>query len=184
MKSEKKSTLITLGVIFIIVFCVGFYTFNSINSNNKKGDKVPAATTALSSSDAHVYTDLNLNPVDLQQYKKNVRVVNSWATWSPLSAGELEKLERLAVEYKDKNVVVLAVNRKENPALVKKFLSKTNNYNNLIFILDNTDNFFKTVEGFAMPETIFYDSSGNEVAHYRGVVSYDDMKKNIEAILQ
>lgn len=183
MKKEQKTAFITLGVILLIVLAVGFYTFGAAKIAQKNAADTPAATSALKGSEAHIYTDLNGNPIDLSQYEGKVRVVNSWASWCPFCVNELPDLEKLAAEYGGDEVVVLAINRKENPVIAKKFLNKVGQFNNLIFVMDSTDNYYKTTGGFSMPETIFYDREGNIAVHKRGFMKLEEMKVHVETAI-
>lgn len=51
-------------------------------------------------------------------------VVNFWATWCPPCRAEMPDLERVASEYRDLGVVVLAVDQLETPERVTSFLTE------------------------------------------------------------
>lgn len=80
------------------------------------------ATPTLELADAHGKT------WRLSDYKGQVVVLNFWATWCEPCRAELPQLQQLAVQDTaavDMNVVVLAVNYKEEPGKVLRFAQET-----------------------------------------------------------
>ncbi|MFO7154273.1 MAG: TlpA disulfide reductase family protein [Caldicoprobacter oshimai] len=53
--------------------------------------------------------DLNGNKVKLSDYKGKIIFLNFWATWCPPCRAEMPHMEEFYEEYKDEDVVVLAV---------------------------------------------------------------------------
>ena len=104
------------------------------------------------------YTDLQGDEVSLINYFGNVLVVSSWASWCPDCSTHLPLLDELAVEYADKGVQVLAINRSEPATTAERFLRTVNATSAVVLVLDPDDKFYKSVEVYAMPETIFYDT--------------------------
>ncbi len=178
---KDRSIIITIATIASILLVAAGYVFFVVSSNE---DVTSDAARSLSATDqTSVYTDLDGNPVSLKEYNGRVRVVNSWATWCPFCATELKDFAVLAGEYPKEDVVVIAINRAEPNALAKQFVSKISNQDNLIFVQDQTDFFYESIAGFAMPETIFYDREGNVVFHKRGSMKLAEMQKHTEAAL-
>jgi thiol-disulfide isomerase/thioredoxin len=126
-----------------------------------------------------VYTDLQGNPITFEAYEGKVRVVNSWASWTPFSVAELTDLESLAQEFKSKDVVILAINRKEPKEIANQFLKTIQEFKEIVFIIDITDAYYASTRGFAMPETVIYDATGKIVFHKRGQMTKEEMQKYV-----
>lgn len=129
------------------------------------------------------YTDLDGNPVLLSTFKGKSLIINSWATWMPFSKDELLLLSEIKRRNGDE-VQVLAINRMEDKEYIKSYLSAFSIETNIIFLVDPTDNFFKAIGGYAMPETVFYDRDGVMQAHKRGVLTKDELEQYSNNILK
>ena len=54
----------------------------------------------------------------------------------------------------------------------------------MLFLLDRSDSFYKSIGGFSMPETIFVNGDGEIVVHKRGPMELDEMREHVNKILQ
>lgn len=134
-------------------------------------------------SEAAAYTDLNGVPVDLSQFKGKPLIINAWATWTPFSATELPLLTSVKVTHGDA-INVIAINRMEQTALIRSFLTTFSIPETLVFLTDPTDYFYTAVGGFSMPETLFYSSDGVLVAHKRGVLTESELQELVKSITE
>lgn len=178
----KKSNLITISILLLILVGAGFVAYKVSHTGENAENSEAAKSLASVDAEKTTYTDLSGNPVDLGQYAGKVRVVNSWATWCPFCVQELKDFSKLATEMGDK-VVVLAINRKEPIEKVKAYKHKLGDAEGIVFIQDEKDYFYESIGAFSMPETIFYDETGNIVFHKRGFMDLDEMRKHTEAAL-
>lgn len=176
----NKTNFITIAVIaalllgaFAVTYFVSLHPNDAPDSEAKK----------YLASDALVFTDLEGNPLTLDAYEGKVRVVNTWASWSPFSAEELKGLDELGAEFKDKNIVVIAVNRKEPKEQAVRFLRSLKNFDNIVFAIDTLDSYYASVGGFSMPETLVYDARGNKIFHKRGPMSKEEMVRETQKAL-
>lgn len=128
------------------------------------------------------YTDLDGNPIVLSSFKGKSLVINSWASWMPFSKDELESLNERKRLHGD-SVEVLAINRMEDREFIKSYLSTFNVGRDIIFLADPTDNFYRAIGGYAMPETVFYNKDGTLGAHKRGVLTNDELDQYLNNIL-
>ena len=138
------------------------------------------AQATLAVTEEKIFTDLEGNPVTFTEYEGKVRIVTSWASWNPFSAQELETFEAVAQTYIDKEIVIIAINRKEPKEQAQRFLKTLPQFPHIIFAIDQSDAFYSSVGGYAMPETIFYDNSGNIIEHVRGTLTQEQIRIYID----
>jgi thiol-disulfide isomerase/thioredoxin len=129
------------------------------------------------------YTDFDGNPANLEQYLGQVLVVNSWASWSPSSATELNLLADAVSPFTDEGVVLIAINRAESKSLAESYLETIGVDQRVQLIVDTTDRYYREIGGYTMPETVFYDQKGNIVAHVRGALTRGEVEQYIEEAL-
>jgi hypothetical protein len=53
----------------------------------------------------------------------------------------------------------------------------------VILVLDPEDRFYKSIEGFSMPETIIYDRFGNLIQHQRGKLNLGTITQMIDRLI-
>ncbi len=181
----KRSDIATLFGLLLVLIITGLVTWYLKSTSEPDGASVSAADTSLGTSAGQSsYTSLDGDVIDLLDYRGQVLVVNSWASWCPFCVNELPHFEELAEMYKEKGVVVLAINRKEQPNIAKSYLNSVGGFDDVLFLLDPDDRFYASIGGITMPETIFYDASGNIVVHKRGFMDIAEMRFHIERALE
>lgn len=111
-------------------------------------------------------------------------VVTSWASWCPQCTEGIVSLGEIAESYKDRDVVVLAVNRSEDKYTAERYLSTVTLPSSVQIVLDPSDHYFSASEGYAMPETILYNEDGEVVLHQRGNVNAGEIQGAIDELLQ
>jgi thiol-disulfide isomerase/thioredoxin len=121
--------------------------------------------------------------VTLSDVKGTVRVVNFWASWSPYSRDELQAFVRLKQVYKD-DLTIIALDRDTNPNVGRAYVNSLGLSDQLLFVFDQQDGYFKKVQGFAVPETLFLDKEGNIRVHVHGPMTYEEMEMNVKKILE
>ena len=68
---------------------------------------------------------LNGGEFDLSQQKdKNIVILDFWAIWCGPCRRVMPIMEEVANEYKDKGVILIAVNLKESPQQIRSFLQE------------------------------------------------------------
>jgi len=179
---ERKSTLITLLVLVGTLLLVGFIVYY-IQQRAVLSERDTESSQTLVASEETPYTDLSGDTFTFDEFRGKVRVVNTWASWCPFCVAELKDFEVLAAEYAQKEVAVIAVNRKETKEKAQAFLNTVGSFEHVHFAIDLTDAFYKSVGGFSMPETVFYDAKGNIFLHKRGFMDLEEMRLHTEAAL-
>lgn len=143
-----------------------------VEEEEQKFDKVPSFSLL----------DYDGNEVSNKDFEGKILVVNSWATWCPFCVNELPDFGELQEAFEDE-IVVIAINRSESTTKAKNYSDDLNVTSKFIFLQDPKDSFYKSIGGFAMPETLFVDSDGNIIIHKRGPMDVDEMKEKIDSII-
>jgi len=182
--TNTKVTFITLGIM-VGILLVGAITIAVLENRQEKrelaaSDAAGALTSTVTNSQ---YTDFAGNPANLDQYLGQVLVVNSWASWSPSSSAEITLIAEVADSYSDENVVFIAINRAEAKEVAELYLQTIGVSDQVRLIVDTDDRYYRSIDGYTMPETVFYDRKGNIVAHKRGALTKEEITKNIERAL-
>lgn len=180
----SKATLITLVVMAFVVAAGTVYIFFLDESEKQKRNETPAARALLIEDEQSAYLDMAQTKINLSDDFGKIIVVSSWASWCPQCAQDIGRLDKVAGEFKDKEVVFLAINRAENPYTAERFLNTFNKPEHVRIILDPGDHFFAENAGYAMPETIVYDKNGEVKSHQRGDLNTDELKKAIFEALE
>lgn len=180
----RKEHVVTVGII-VAVLLVGFlYTWTVISEKKAQQAKNNPASIALTSFEGQgTFTDLSGTVVNFDDHLGKVLVVNTWASWSPDSVRELPALVTLVSEYSDQRIEIVGINRGESREAAERFLKTVGISDSLRLVLDPEDRFYKSIQGYAMPETIVYDQKGNIVYHARGVVDIGELREHIDATL-
>jgi len=180
----ERSSKITLAVILSVVLALALYAYYVTQKNTQTELNTSEAGVALKTQAGKAaYTDIDGNPVAIDEYLGKILVVNSWASWCPQCAQELPNLAQLGQEFAAQDVKVLAINRAEPKSTAAAYLAQVNATAGLQLVLDPGDRFYASITGFAMPETVFYDPEGNMIYHHRGAMSYQQMKSQVEAAI-
>lgn len=184
MSDMERSSKITLAVIVSIIFLVGIYAYYVTQESTQSAlNKSEAGTALITKQGESAYTDLDGNLTAINENLGKVLVVNSWASWCPACANELPDLAQLGEEFANENVKVIAINRAEPKTTAVAFLTSINAVEGLQLVLDPSDKFYSSNNGYAMPETLFYDTEGNIIFHQRGQMTYQEMKDKTESVL-
>lgn len=177
---EHKFTLIILGTILlgVAILTYQFVSVSGVFSDLKNDLK------AIEPEAEGAYLNLAGEPVSLSSFKGSVLVINSWATWTPFSKDELRTLSELQTAFGNQ-ISVLAINRKEQLALIRAYLqAQSLDSEALVYLSDPTDHFYTVSGGHAMPETIVYDTDGTIAAHYRGTFARAELEALLETLVE
>lgn len=179
-----RTTISYLAIIGVVIAVVVSIALSSLNDSNLSGEADGTDISRIQGSDENnPYADLDGSPVSLSQYEGKVLVINAWASWCPFCVEELSDFAELGREYADKDVVVIAINRSEPANTAKAFLNSVGNPEDIVFLLNSSDSFYRSIGGFSMPETQFYSKNGELTAHKRGFMELSEMRGFVEEAL-
>ncbi|MCH7604712.1 TlpA family protein disulfide reductase [Patescibacteria group bacterium] len=171
-----------IGVIVVIIGGVFFLSQSSPSSLQDGGERVEQVEEQVRRVPNLSFQDYSGNTVKLRDFTGTPLVVNSWAVWCPFCVKELADFAQVKKELDDQ-FVFIAVDRAESLELVKSFTDDLGVTDDLLFVLDPSDSFYRAIAGFSMPETIFVNRDGEIVLHKRGPMSADEFREKIQLIL-
>ncbi|MEN9920934.1 MAG: hypothetical protein RL538_827 [Candidatus Parcubacteria bacterium] len=177
--------MVTLVLIALVVFAGVIYILFFIDpSEVQKRNNTPAATALIIDNPEQSFTDLEGNQKNVNEHFGKIIVVTSWASWCPQCKEGIEKLGPVATDYKERDVVVLAVNRAEDRYTAERYLSTITTPPDVEIVLDPSDYYFKASTGYAMPETIIYTEDGEIALHQRGNINTDEVRAKLDELLK
>jgi len=171
-------------VIGLVVIVGGIFLFQGSSSNPAVGDGGEAATQQ-SGGDLIpdlTFQDYDGNDVSLRNLQGKPLIVNSWAVWCPFCVKELSDFVEVQKEFGDE-IIIIAVDRAESLEVAKSFTDDLGVTDDLIFLLDSDDTFYRDINGFSMPETIFVDKDGIIQDHKRGPMDANEIRERLQSIL-
>ena len=168
MPSQK----IIIIIIGIVVGVGGIFLLIQSSAPPKEERQVPDLS----------FQDYSGNTVSLVSFAGKPIIVNSWAVWCPFCVKELSEFVQIQEEFGDQ-IVIISIDRAESLELAKGFTDDLGVPNDLLFLLDPKDSFYRASGGFSMTETIFVDSNGVIVFHKRGPMDADEIREKLQAIL-
>lgn len=122
---------------------------------------------------------LESKKVKLSDFKGKKVLLNFWATWCPPCRMEMPHMERFYEDFREKDVVVIAVNVSTTeksvddvPKFVKQF--------ELSFpvVLDEKGDVSETYQVIAYPTSYIIDSQGVIRHKFQGAINYDMMNQS------
>jgi thiol-disulfide isomerase/thioredoxin len=178
-----RSGYITLSVMAAILIVVVLYIVFRDQSVLQKHNETPAAKALLPEAEQS-FTTLDGEPTAISDSFGDIMLVSSWASWCPQCTADFSKLGEVAAEFKDKGIVVYAINRGEDTYSAERYLMTIQKPEHVTFILDPSDYFFKNSDGYAMPETIIYNKKGEVVLHQRGELRTEQVKETLRVLTE
>lgn len=170
-----RSNIKTFAILALIIFLAVAVTLLVLAKGKNDALQESLAGKSLQVEEASAqYTDISGNPVNLDKYLGQNLIVHSWASWCPQCVDQLKMFSSVISTLE--NTKLIAINRGEDRVTAEGFLNHYELWSDVELIIDPTDHFYKTIEGYAMPETVIFDKNGSIVAHFRGVVSETDIK--------
>jgi peroxiredoxin len=136
------------------------------------GDPPPAVTLS----------DLKGNKVNMPaDFKGKVVVIRFWADWCPKCAEEMPVIDTIYKKYKDKGLVVLAVNTGQTKEKAEAFINNLNvSYPAL---LDTDTSIAKRYGVIGLPTTFIIDRSGAIKEKILGEADRNAFEKSVSGLL-
>jgi thiol-disulfide isomerase/thioredoxin len=125
---------------------------------------------AMSSAPDFNLLDTNGSPVGLSGYRGKFVLLNFWATWCGPCKEEMPSMEELSRSFGGQGLAVLAINQRENAALVNKFM-KTQGLN-FTTPLDTTGRVAGYYRVYGIPVSYVIDRSGQAIGMKSGPMNW------------
>ncbi len=153
-------TWAAVGLIVVVGIWLldGGRPFSSGEASGETGDDPGAAPRIGRPAPDFVLNNLEGKPIRLSDFRGKTVFLNFWATWCPPCRAEMPDIERVYQEYTDKDVVVLAVNQREDPETVKRFMESLNL--SLPVLLDSSGEVGRRYRVSGIPTSFFVDPKG------------------------
>ncbi|MBI5747589.1 MAG: TlpA family protein disulfide reductase [Nitrospinae bacterium] len=169
-----------LYYILILLFLIAISCSSPESTDNSKEEKTAKVSEPKPAQD-FTLKDLNGNEVKLSSLKGKPVIINFWATWCYPCREEIPDLQKSYDENKDKGLVILGVNIKENVSKVSKF-SKDYKMTYPI-LLDIEGTISDAYRVFGIPMSFFIDRDGLIKDSFIGMLTKEDLSKKLAAIL-
>lgn len=146
---------------------------SNVEKGIKKGQLAPDFTL----------NDLEGKSVSLSDFKGKTVFVNYWATWCPPCRAEMPHMEQIYNEYKDNEIVFLAVNLTQTEKNIEGVSQFVQDFG-LTFpvVLDEKGDAMVDYEIVAYPTTYVLDKQGIIQEKFQGAIDYNIMKKTISKL--
>jgi peroxiredoxin len=105
-----------------------------------------------------IIQDLNGRTVSLEDYRGKIVFLNFWATWCPPCLLEMPSMEKLHIQFKNEDFVILAIDLQEDPEQVRSF--KERFQLNFPILLDSDASVAAAYGIMSIPTTYLVDRDG------------------------
>lgn len=144
--------------------------------------------TSAKTAEQFTATTIDGQNFDLEEMKGKVIVLTFWGTRCPICISEIPELNKLAADYKDKDVIFLAISA-ENESNIKKFIKKKPfNFNQVSNGFELMGRFAdKSADGsFTMPTPtyIVINQTGGIELKFSGRDKTDKLKGTLKRLLK
>jgi len=147
------------------------------------GSKTPAATSATKKPGFDfAVQDLDGKAVRVSDHLGKAVVVNFWAIWCGPCRSEMPDLNAVYRQYRDKGLVVLAVNVSEDSAAIKSYAQQQGLV--LPMLRDAGNAVGRALSIDALPTTFFIDREGQLRHKTIGAMRREYMVEQVEALLK
>ena len=181
----KKNIFIWIIAAILVVVAIG--TTKSFEAKTKIAGPTPSVT-AIPTASAEVSAktpapdfslkDLSGKTIKLSELKGKKVYINFWATWCGYCDQEMPDIEKIHNEFKDQNLIILAIDVAESDYIVKKYIDEKDL--NFTVLLDKdgkiSTNLYK-VSGY--PTSVFINSDGTISNTIEGMMTFEGMKSEI-----
>ncbi|MCB1790678.1 MAG: TlpA family protein disulfide reductase [Gammaproteobacteria bacterium] len=118
----------------------------------------------------------------LSDYRGRVVMLNFWATWCPPCRREMPSMQRLYDKYRERGLVVVAVNQWEDPDLVFEFTGRLSVDPTFPILFDRESRVAEDYGVKGLPTTFLIDKDGQ--IRFRAIGGREFDHPDVEAIIE
>lgn len=105
--------IVGLGAVLVIISLISYFRPATSDTISQPKLNTPMSNFELA--------DIDNQWISLSDYKGQVVLINTWASWCPPCREEMPDLNAFYNQYKDQGFVVLAINGGEAPSIARQF---------------------------------------------------------------
>ena len=192
MKNKIISIVLLLGIVLTMLAGCNNDNIGDNNDNGtNQGDEEKAVVGNKIGNECPSYAlDLALGggKVSVKDLRGKVVVINFWGTWCSPCMMELPDFDRIASEYSDE-VAVLAIHSVQGKINAPEYIETNFGESEIIFAFDqplsgSVDMYYNLLGGGSgYPKTMILNEKGIITFSHTGMLSYEQLKAEIDAIL-
>ncbi len=182
MKRGIIISIVVLALGIVLIFIISSPVDPGERNVSQSENDVSVAPAALRPAPQFSLKNYNGETVSFADFSGKTLVVNSWAAWCLFCGKELVDFAAVQKELGDQ-VVFIAIDRAESLKVARKYTDELGVTDEMVFLLDPSDSFYRSISGFSMPETIFVDRDGMIRIHKRGPMDASEIREKVQSIL-
>lgn len=163
---RNLTVIVALALMMMASRCLWAQQTKAAGSIDELLRSIGLSKPAMSRAPDFNLRDSNGGLSSLSGYRGNLLLLNFWATWCGPCREEMPSMEQLSRSFGGQGFVVVAVNQKENAALVNKFM-KTHGLNFSI-PLDTDGRVAASYRVYGIPVTYLIDGNGQAIGMKSG----------------
>lgn len=117
----------------------------------------------------------------LRDLRGHPLVLNFWATWCPPCRAEMPALDAAYLEYKDRGLVILAINQMDDRERVEQFRQAMGFH--MPMLLDTQGKVGQAYLVRGLPTSFFVAADGTVVLRWTGMLTEEALQRGLENIL-
>ncbi len=145
------------------------------------GHKMTPVAPPLAAADFRL-PDMDGETHALSDFRGKVVMLNFWATWCPPCRREMPSMQRLYDKYRERGLVVVAVNQFEDPDLVFEFTGRLSLEPTFPILFDRESRISEQYGVKGLPTTYLLDKGGD--IRFRAIGGREFDHPEVEALIE
>ncbi|MBI4451023.1 DUF3179 domain-containing protein [Candidatus Woesearchaeota archaeon] len=174
MLNARKKRWMWLGVVLVLIITAILLLQPKKVPELPKGENVGLGVGQLAPD--FELQDKDGKLVKLSEYRGKAVFINFWASWCPFCIDEMPDIQQAYTEFKDKGLVVLAINRGETRTAGLTYATKLRVQITYPLLFDPDEQVSRIYITRGMPVSYFLDAQGIITARYFGPIDIDTMR--------